>query len=59
MIDKFVKYAKEQQRIGKIIVRMDIQFNYITNSYSARVWYSDQSTYDLTDCDSINIDEVK
>lgn len=59
MIDKLMKYAKEQQGIGKIITRADIQFNYKTNSYSARVWYSDNTCIDIRDCESVNVEVVK
>ena len=53
-----MKFAKEQQGYGKIITRADIQFNYKTNSYSARVWYSDNTCIDIRDCESVNVKEV-
>lgn len=59
MIEKIVKFAKEKQEMGKILVRLDIQFNYQTSSYKGRAFYSDDSCYDIFDCDSVNIVEVK
>ena len=58
MIEKIVRFAREKQERGKILVRLDIQFNYQTSSYKGRAFYSDDTCYDICDCDSVTIVEV-
>lgn len=56
MIDKLVEYAKLQQTINKIIIRLDIQFNYKKTSYSCVAWYSDGSELEITISESVGLE---
>lgn len=49
MLEKIIKIANDHQTLNCIIVRCDIQFNYKTNEYSARVTYSDGTIMDIGD----------
>lgn len=47
MLEKMVAIAKEHAENGQLIVRLDMQFNYIEYSWSARVFYNDNHIIDI------------
>ena len=47
MFEKMIEIAKAEAKNGQLIVRLDMQFNYIDYLWSARVFYNDNHIIDI------------